>query len=64
MNKRIARYGGWFYLITISLSFIFPEFFFGNTILIIIELLVYLTFIYFMFFWNTKKGDNHIAGQN
>lgn len=60
MNKKITKYGLWFYLITMELSFLFPKLIFGNIVIICIYLVVCLTLLYFMFFWKAKNVDNNI----
>ncbi len=55
MNKQNARYGLWFYLVTMILSFIFPKQIFGNIFIIITYLIVSLILIYFIYFYKRKK---------
>lgn len=59
MNKKMARYGLWFYLITMVLSFIFPKLIFGNIVIVCVYLVVCLTLLYFIYFWKIKKINNN-----
>jgi hypothetical protein len=58
MNKKIARYGLWFYLLTMTLSFIFPKMLFGNIYIVGIYLVSCLIFLYFIYFWKAKKTNS------
>ena len=58
-NKKAARYGLWFYLITTVLAFTFPKQTIGSPFFVCIYLVVCLTFLYFIYFWNTKRQNNN-----
>jgi hypothetical protein len=59
MNKKFARYGLLFYIITMVISFLFPKQLFGNIYFVGIYLGVCLTLLYFIYFWKRKK-INHV----
>lgn len=50
MNTKVARYGLWFYIITMVLALLFPKFAIGNIYAVVIYLLVCLVFIYVIYF--------------
>ena len=64
MNKKIARYGLWFYIITMIISFIFPKQLFGNIFFVGIYLVICLTLLYFTYFWKTiNESRSKIIGK-
>lgn len=59
MNKKAAKFGLWFYLITMILAFIFPKIIFGNLFRASIYLVVSLTILYFINFWKEKMNNKN-----
>jgi Ca2+/Na+ antiporter len=54
MNKKAARYGLYFYLITMLIAFIFPAVF-ENVVVLACYLVACLVFLYFIYFKNRKN---------
>ena len=57
MNKKIARYGFIFYLLTQLLFFIFPKQLLENIYILSAYLVLCLTFLYFIY--NLKTNNNY-----
>lgn len=55
MNKQAARYGFYFYIITMIIAFAFPNQVFGNMFVLGSYLFICLTFIYFIYYKKAKK---------
>ncbi len=55
MNKKAARYGLYFYLITMIIAFIFPKDVFGNIFVLGCYFVICLTFLYFIYFRKLKN---------
>ena len=55
MNRKVARYGLWFYLLTFFVAIIFPKKVFGNIYILLAYLVVALLFIYFIYFKKVKS---------
>lgn len=58
MNKQAARYGLFFYLITMVVAFIFPKKVFGNIMFIGAYFIICLIFLYFIFFRKLKNSND------
>jgi hypothetical protein len=54
MNKKIARYALWFYLVMVVLFFLFPAYTIGNTYVLVFYLVASLVFLYFIF-WHKPE---------
>ena len=56
MNKKAAKYGLWFYVLTMIIFLLFPKKVMENFYLIVIYFVVCLVFIFLMYF--TKSTDS------
>lgn len=50
MNKKAARYGLYFYLLTMILFLLFPKQLAGNISIVVLYLISCVTFLYFIYF--------------
>lgn len=55
MNKKAARYGLYFYLLTMILFLLFPKQLVGNISIVVLYLISCVTFLYFIYF---KKSSD------
>lgn len=55
MNKKAARYGLYFYLLTMILFLLFPKQLAGNISIVVLYLISCVTFLYFIYF--RKSSD-------
>jgi len=58
MNKKAARYGLYFYLVTMLLAFLFPKQVFGNIYVLISYLIVCIIFLYIIYFRKVSHANN------
>ena len=55
MNKKLAQYGFWFYILGLILSIFFPKIIYGNIVVTVAYFAICLVFIYFIYFRKVRS---------